>query len=372
MVDYEVRLYLNGNLLGDIRSFAEGLKWIRKRTKIGVDEIDFNVNDKVFNDWCVERNTDINTVLRPFALECRVLRNGVPVIGGFLATMPAYAPMGASATLALKFDGYLNLLNGVYINPIGTVTGRMGALVKRFIDLANTRSASGGKPYGFVANNIGSLAKVDHTFDNYKTVKEWICDRCDNTTGAGPFDVYFYADKRYDVKASNKFGDNITNYVINYPTILNGASAVSISADEVSGIATSIIGIGAGEVSSNKAKNTAIISKATDSEKVAKYGYYETLITDSSISKQSTLNQKIQTELYYDANPIWRPTINLVGNVIEPTPNADIKIWIGDVVTIKNDEDLTGMTNGKFKVNELAVTVSAANGETIAPVLERV
>lgn len=372
MVNYEVRLYLNGTLLGDVRSFAEGLKWVRRRTMVGADEIDFDVNDRVFSDWCEERNTDLNTVLRPFALECRVLRNGVEVIGGFLATMPAYAPMGASATLSLKFDGYLNLLNGVYIEPIGTVTGRMGALVKRFIDLANTRSEAGGKSYGFVANNIGTLANVDHTFDNYKTVKEWICDRCDNTTGAGPFDVYFYADKRYDVKASSKFGDNITSYVINYPTILNGASAIEISADEVDGIATSVIGIGAGEVSSNKAKNTAIISKAIDEEKVIKYGYYETLIQESSISVQKTLNQKVQTELYYDANPIWQPTIRLVGNVIEPTPNADIKIWIGDIITIKNEEDLTGMTNGKFKVNELAVTVSAANGEDVAPVLERV
>lgn len=372
MVNYEVRLYLNGSLLGDIRSFAEGLKWVRRRTKIGVDEIDFNVNDKIFANWCEERNTDINTVLRPFALECRVLRNGVAVVGGFLATMPAYAPMGDSATLSLKFDGYLNLLNGVYIEPIGTVTGRMGALVKRFIDLANTRSADGGKSYNLVANTIGTLANVDHTFDNYKTVKEWICDRCDNTTGAGPFDVYFYADKRYDVKASNKFGDNITNYVINYPTILNGASAVSIGADEISGIATSVIGIGAGEVSSDKAKNTAIISKATDETMVDKYGYYETLIQESSISKQSTLNQKVQTELYYSANPIWKPAIGLVGDVIEPTPNADVKIWIGDVITIKNDEDLTGMTNGKFKVNELAVAVSAANGEQITPILERV
>lgn len=372
MVNYEVRLYLNGSLLGDIRSFAVGLKWVRRRTKLGADEIDFSVNDKVFSNWCEERNTDLNTVLRPFALECRVLRNGVEVIGGFLATMPAYAPMGDSATLSLKFDGFLNLLNGVYISPIGTVTGRMGDLVKQFIDLANTRSGDAGKSYNFIANTIGTLAKIDHTFDNYKTVKDWICDRCNNTTGAGPFDVYFYADKRYDVKASNKFGDNITNYVINYPTILNGASAINISADEISGIATSVIGIGAGEVSSNKAKNTAIISKATNSEMVNKYGYYETLIQESSISKQSTLNQKVQTELYYDSNPIWKPTISLVGNIIEPTPNADIKIWIGDVVTIKNDEDLTGMTNGTFKVNELAVTVSAANGEQIAPILERV
>lgn len=372
MVNYEVRLYLNGVLIGDVRPIAVGLKWVRRRTKIGADEIDFTINDVLFNRWCEERNIDLNTMLRPFALECRVLRNGVEVIGGFLATMPAYSPKGDSADLDLKFDGYLNLLDGVYINPIGKVTGRMGALVKRYIDLANTRSAQGGKTYGLVSNTIGTLPVIDHTFDNYKTVKEWICDRCDNTTGAGPFDVYFYADKRYDVKASDKFGDNIKSYVINYPTILNGTSAVSISAAEVDGIATSIIGLGSGEVSSDPAKNTAIISRATDDDAVLKYGYFEKLIQESSISVQRTLNGKVQTELHNDANPIWQPTINLVGNVIEPTPNADIKIWIGDVVAIKNDEDITGMTNGKFKVNELAVSVSGANGEQVAPILERV
>ncbi len=372
MVDYEVRLYLDGVLIGDVRPLAVDLKWTRRRTKIGADEIDFTINDVLFSKWCEDRNIDLNTMLRPYALECRVLRNGVEVIGGFMATMPAYAPKGASADLSLRFDGYLNLLEGVHINPIGKVTGRMGALVKRYIDYANQRSEAGGKSYGLVSNIIGTLPVIDHTFDNYKTVKSWICDRCDNTTGAGPFDVYFYADKRYDVKASDKFGDNIKNYVINYPTILNGTSAVSISASEVDGIATSVIGLGSGEVSSVPAKNTAIISRAINDDAVKKYGYFEKLIQESSISVQKTLNEKVQTELYYDSNPIWHPTINLIGNVIEPTPNADIKIWIGDVVTIKNDEDITGMTNGKFKVNELAVAVSGANGEQIAPILERV
>lgn len=372
MVNYEVRLYLNGQLLGDVRRLCQGLKWVRRRTKLGTDEIDFTVNDVLFSQWCEERNIDLNDVLKPFALECRVVRDGVVVVGGFLATMPAYKPRQTSSDLDLRFDGFLNLLNGVYINPIGKVTGRMGALVKRFIDLANSRSATGGKSYGFVANYIGTLASVDHTFDNYKTVKEWICDRCDNTTGAGNFDVYFYADKRYDVKASNQFGDNITNYVINYPTILNGNSAISISADEISGIATSVIGLGAGEVSSDPAKNTAIVSKATNNAKVLEYGYYETLIQESSISVQKTLNSKVQTELYIDSNPIWKPEIEFVGDMIAPTPNGDVKLWVGDVVTIKNSKDLTGMTNGKFKVNELAVEVSAANGEKVSPILERV
>ena len=43
-----------------------------------------------------------------------------------------------------------------------------------------------------------------------------------------------------------------------------------------------------------------------------------------------------------------------------------------DIITIENTEDLTGMTNGKFRVNELEVDISANGAETIVPVLERV
>ena len=104
--NYEVRLYLNGNLIGDVRPLAQNLQWTRRRTKVGADAIDFVLNDKLFNQWCEARNTSINELLKPLALECRVVRNGVELLGGFLATMPAYQPLQTSANLNMHFDGY--------------------------------------------------------------------------------------------------------------------------------------------------------------------------------------------------------------------------------------------------------------------------
>ena len=192
-VKYRLNLYLNGTLIGDVRPIAEKLTWARRRTKRGADSIDFTLNDRLFSDWCVKHHTDLPTMLKPYALECRVVRNEVELVGGFLATMPAYRPRKASADLSMHFDGYLNLLAGVYIYrdntklPYGTVTGRMGALIQNFITIANNRSAAAGKGFGLVANTVDTMASVTNTFDNYKTVKEFICDRCDNTEGAGPF-----------------------------------------------------------------------------------------------------------------------------------------------------------------------------------------
>lgn len=368
---YEVNLYIDGTLIGDCRSLAQNLKWVRRRTKVGADEIDFTLNDVLFNEWCKQRNTDINTMLRPIALECRILRNGIELVGGFLATMPAYSPNGTSANLALKFDGYLNLLGGVYIRPIGTVTGHMQSLVQRFIGEADTRASNNGKAYGFTAGNLEQLAEVEHTFDNYKSTKEFICDRSDNITGAGPFDVYFHADKTYDIASSDNFGDVITDWVARYPASNNSTSATSISASEVSGFASAVIGIGSGEVSSNASENTAITSEQVYSPAVLDYGYYETIMQDSSVSKQSTLDNNVATTLSNTSTIIWEPEITLNGRTVEPKPSGTNKIWIGDTITIENSEDLTGMTNGRFRVNELEVSVSATGAENIKPILER-
>lgn len=375
---YEVKLYVDGILIGDVRELAQNLAWARRRTKIGVDEIDFTLNDVLFAKWCGERGTDINTVLRPYALECRIVRDGIEVVGGFLATMPGYSPRGTSADLSLRFDGFLNLLAGVYIYnsatnlPLGTVTGQMGTLVQNYITMANTRSAAAGKGFGLSANNISAMASVTHTFDNYKSVKDFICDRCDNTEGAGPFDVYFYADKKYDVVKDSEFGDIINDWVANYPAGINSVSLASISASEVGGFASSVIAIGAGEISSNVEENTAIVAFDQDDSATVDYGYAEVLIQESSIVRQATLAQKAATELFIDSNPVWQPSVTMNGQWVAPRPSGRGKIWIGDTITIDNREDLTGMTSGTFRVNELRVEVSAAGSENITPTLERV
>lgn len=369
---YEVRLYIDGTLIGNVRELAQNLQWIRRRTKVGADEIDFTLNDVLFARWCEARGTDIATMLRPLALECRIFRNNIPIVGGYLATMPGYSPNGTSANLAMKFDGFLNLLDGVYIRPIGVVTGRMGDLVERFIIEADTRAQNAGKAYGFTSGIISSMPSVQHTFDNYKSTKEWLCDRCDNIEGAGEFDVYFHEDKTYDVLSDEEFGDIITDWIAVYPTRLNVASATSITAAEVSGFASAVIGIGSGEISSEEDENTAITSFASDSNIIEKYGYFETIMQESDISAQSTLDQKTATTLSNTSNIKWQPQITLSGTWVSPIPSGNNKIWIGDTITVKNTEDLTGMTNGRFRVNELSVTVSASGGEEIKPVLERV
>lgn len=368
---YIIELRLNGVLIGNIQPLAENLQWTRRRTMAGVDSIDFTLNDVLFADWCERRGTTIQEMLKPMALDCRIIRNGEPVIGGFLATMPAYSPRGTSADLALKFDGYTNLLAGVNMYPIGTQSGEAGSVFASWIQLADSRAEAAGKAFDFIAGDISVFPIIQQTFDNYKTIKDAIADRADNLTGAGQFDLYWDADRTYNIIKDSEFGEEITSYSIIYP-MAGTVGALSISANEIDGFASSIIAIGAGEISSDATKNTAITYTSTDYDAVAEYGYSETMYQESSISQLSSLERNANARLVDASNGRWEPQITLSGREVAPSPVGDRRIWIGDTVRIQNNEDMTGQTSGWFRVQELQVAVSAAGGEVITPVLKRV
>lgn len=366
---YKIELRLDGQFIGDVRRIATDLNWTRRRTAFGVDEISFNLNDRIFAEWCQARSTTISEVLRPYALDCRIVRDGEAVVGGYLATMPSYSPNAASASLSLNFDGYLNLLNGVYIRPTATATMTADQFVKKWIDDAEARATQAGKAFGFEFKSATTLASIERTFDNYKTVKEAIADLCDNVEGAGQFDIIFNPDRSYYI--TNQLGRNITGWSIHYPAERNNPSAVEISAEEVQGFASYVIALGAGEVSSNPDESTVITSEVTDQTAVTTYGYCEALNQYSSISNQTTLNSKAATDLHNASNVAWQPSITLSGAQVAPSPNGDPGLWLGDYVYVVNQADWSGTMSGRFRVNELAVAVGATNAEIITPTIER-
>lgn len=367
--NYKIELRLNNALIGDIRPIAQNLTWRRCRTATGVDEIDFTLNDQEFAQWCEERGTTINQMLTPYALDARVIRNGVAVAGGFLATMPAYQPQNASANLQMKFDGYLNLLAGVYIRPTPLQTANADQMVVGWITDAETRATNAGKPFGITQGSIQTLASIQRTFDNYKSVKEAITDLVDNVDGAGPFDVIFNPDRSYDI--TNQLGRNITAWELTYPAQLAGQGVATINAQEVQGFASHIIALGAGETSSDSSKSTVITAEYSDEDAIAQYGYVEQLVQYSSISRQTTLNSHALADLNNAANVRWQPQITLLGRQTPPDYTDDYGLWIGDHIWLTNNADLTGQTSGKFRINQISVAVSAQGGEIVTPELER-
>lgn len=366
---YQIILKLNGQEIGDVRPIAENLTWSRFRTNYGIDAVEFTLNDHLLANWCSDRQIQVKDLIKPIALEATVIRNGEPVAGGFLATMPAYQPNQASANLQMRFDGYMNLLAGVILAPAALTTKRADQFVTGWITEANTRSTNAGKGYGFTQGSIEALGSVQRTYDNYKTIKEAILQMADNVEGAGQFDVIFNPDKSYDI--TSQLGRNITDWGLYYPPRDGGQSAATISAPEIQGFASSILTLGSGEVSSDPAKSTVITKQTTDATAVAEYGYFEAMTQYSSVSRQATLDQHNATDLANATKIQWQPAITLLGIQTPPSPTEAFGLWIGDTVNLTNTADVTGMTSGKFRINALRADVSANGGEIITPEMER-
>lgn len=256
--------------------------------------------------------------------------------------------------------------------PIGTQSGEAGSVFASWIQVAESRAEAAGKGFDIMAGEVSIFNSIQQTFDNYKTIKDAIADRADNITGAGPFDLYWDADRTYNIIRDDEFGKIIEDYTIKYP-MAGRVGAVSISANEVDGFASSIIAVGAGEISSDATKDTAIVYMNTDSDFVQEYGYAEMMYQDSSISVQATLERNAEARLTNAQEARWEPQITLTGRQVIPAPtDAPERLWIGDTVRIQNDEDLTGQTSGFFRVQELSVARSDSGGEVITPVLKRI
>ena len=367
---YQIQLRLNGTPIGDVRELAENLRWTRNRTNYGIDAIEFSLNDQLFAKWCESYGTTIKAMLKPIALEARVIRNGEEIAGGFLASLPAYQPNQASASLQMRFDGYMNLLAGIILPPTALTAKRANNFITDWIDIANARSTAAGKGFGFVAQSVQSLGTIQRTYDNYKSVKEAILEMTDNVDGAGQFDVIFNPDKSYYI--TNSLGRTITDWQLYYPPRDGGQSIATISAPEVQGFASHVITLGAGETSSNPDQSTVITASSTDASAVAEFGYFETMTQYSSVSRQATLNSHNATDLYNATNLQWNPQITLFGRQTPPSPTADFGLWIGDQIYLENTADPTGMTTGWFEIEAIEVSVSATGAETVKPRLERV
>lgn len=382
--EYLVELRLDGVLIGDVRSMAENLTWSKKRTRVGVDSITFTLNDFLFSQWCENRGYKLADVLKPLALDCRVIRNGIPLVGGYLATMPAYEPSGNSANLNLQFDGYLNYLANVYLAPRPTEEMQLSLMINYWVNEANSRSAAAGKTFGLEWVDGDNLGKVTQSYEDYKSIKDYITNRCDNVSGAGEFEMYFNAARGYQIIKDSNFGkDESKNYVIEYPAQINTISATSLKASEVSGFASCVIGVGNGDTGTNESgSEAALISEQLNREAVKEYGYAETILSESSISVQATLDANVEAELAARSDMSWQPEIVLSGRTVNPEPwvglhgnnytNSPNRIWIGDTIGLQNNEDRTGMTSGLFRVNSLEVQVDATGAETITPTVSRV
>lgn len=357
--EYEIELRYDGNLVGNIFPITTSRSW-RKR-KNGVDEINFSVSLKKMVQWCEERNTTLRELVTPMKLDARIVRNGVPLLGGFLYEVPGYTQSVENVDTEINFifDGYLNLCAGLYNRPTTTYSARpISRYLKQELQNALNRASSAGYNFGITMGTIEEWTPNDqNTYDSYKTIKDILIEQTDNTEGAGTFDVDFGYDRTFNIY--HEMGNDRTDTVIYYPSRPGVLNALSVSYDSWGDFASHVIGVGAGNGVGDG--GAALVRSVTSQSAIQEYGYYETMFQDSSISNATTLTNKLSGILASTTHPTLIPKITIVGNSID----IGTTFWIGDVFTFRNDEDPFLETDAPLRIIELSCEIGDANEESL-------
>ena len=355
-----IELRYNGQLLGNIAPITTSRGWTK--TKNGVDAVSFTVSLKAFSNWCVERNTTMAEIVKPLKLDARVVRNGVPLLGGVLLEVPSYSLSNSNSnvdtTMDFTFDGYLNLTAGLRIRPTKKYKERLNSYLVKILNDGLTRARNAGGDLGITVGTCDQLAQDQNTYDSYKTIKDALTEQTDNTTGAGTFDIDFDYDRTFRIY--KEMGEDRSDTVINFPSKKGALNALEVSYDAWSGIATHWIGVGAGNgVGAGGAAITTETTSAQDAPGIREFGYYEEVFQDSSISVLNTLKNKVSGELKKSTMPTQNPTITLNSN------NLDFKtsFWIGDRFTFENASEELLTTSGVYRVLEIDCDIDDTGAE---------
>lgn len=354
----EIQIRYAGTLIGDICPITTSRGWTK--TLNGVDSIEFSVSLQEFANWCVERGTTMQQIIKPLKLDARVVRDGVPLLGGVLLEVPSYSLTNEDldTVINFSFDGYLNLTAGLRIRPTVQYNERLDSYLVKILNAGLTRATNAGAPTGITIGTCSQLGVDQNTYDSYKSVKDALTEQTDNTTGAGRFDIDF--DYKREFRIYKEMGEDRTDTVIHFPSVKNGLNATQVSYDAWSGIATHWIGVGAGNgVGAGGAALTTETTSSQDSAGLTEFGYYEDVFQDSSISILNTLKNKLSGQLAKSTKPTQVPSISLNSNALE----FGKTFWIGDRFTFSNTSNGLLSSSGTYRVLEIAVKIDDVGSE---------
>lgn len=396
---YRLELFFDHKYVGEIRHLAENLTYTISSSRFGVDAITFSIDLNAFSAYLegyegMSGGEALRSILKPVCLECVVLRNNEALVGGVMIQMPTISFSNDSATLEMVFDGYANLLDGVFISPAATQTATANVFIQNWMTEANNRSYNfiPWEYHGFLfdydsASSI-NLPTIQRTYDTYKSVKELIFEMCDNTEGAGEFDVIFKPLLGYyeypETPAGHGFYASRPQYIIQndttitgqtnlfYPSGVGGSGILSINIEQADDFGLVAYLLGNGDTSSDPNLNTVLTSiyPSTRPQTSEYPGYRERMWQFSSITNQATLDGRAQALQKKSSSIQWQPTLTLAGNHTPPSPTASDGIWIRRRIKIETSKDPLNIFARTAIVRELEVEVSSTNSELVKPLLE--
>ena len=362
---YEVRLYRDRDYLGDLGKLARDLTWtVNRNPQIGYNTLSFKVDQIAFDNWCKSTGVETEDVIRPINTDCQIWVRNTPmaepvcVANGYLYAMPTGVANGDAMDYQFEFKDQFLKLQGASKIPNGTTYNQWYGddLISDLIIKAQTRQ---DVSYGFTRGTTTRLPKIDRTYTDWKPVSEAIAEMCDNSTGAGQFDVWI--DQNYKWNIAQPRGKD-SGLVFTYPydptlTMIPMASAPTY--EQAPELATAILAVGSGQ------GDAAVSVLVKDDDAIERYGYIEQYKQYSSIEQASTLQQKALADLDNAIYPDPAPTISVNGVFI----NWE-NFGVGDRIDYVNNAAVNYGLSGHVRVATITVNCDGNRNESVQLVTE--
>ncbi|QHJ77135.1 MAG: hypothetical protein [Bacteriophage sp.] len=289
------------------------------------------------------------------------------VFGGVLDAFPQIQTSSLDADITLTFQSWLGLMAGMEVMPPQSLTGPLDQILVTKVQQAVEASAVAAMPYPVsIGTHIEQLAAVTWTVDNVMTLKDFLVQRTDNSTGAGPFDINFTPDGQFEVW--QHYGVD-TSDSITYTAGDDKANVESVDYPAWDGYNTDVIMSGAGN--GYGVEGSTITAHASSADSRRRHMYHAAIAQDSSISTQDVLNRAATQQLKYAESPAAIPEITINATrlglkVCEHGLGGDL--WLGDTISMIMTGIYAGMPSPddhKLRVNQLDITLEPTNNVTV-------
>ena len=357
---YEIRLYRNRDLIGNLGKIARELTWtVNRNPQIGYNSLSFKVDQRAFDRWCQSHGIETSDIITPINTDCEVwVRNDpqaepVCVAWGYLYAYPTLVANTDALDYQFTFkDQFLKLQGADVISNGTTYSQQYADDIEADLMLKGQQRQNAN--YGFTRGNTDRLARIDRTYNDWKPVSEAMAEMCDNSTGAGQFDIWIDQDYRLNIKKPRGQDSGLV-FVYPYTT---ASAQIPMSAiptyDQAPELATAILAVGSGQ------GDAAVSVLVKDDEAIAKYGYIEQYKQYSSIEQASTLQQKALADLQNAVYPDPAPTISVNGVFI----NWE-NFYVGDRIDYVNNTAVNYGLAGHVRVKTIAVNCDGNRNESV-------
>lgn len=335
---YELELWINDVLVGDISKLAQNRSFTVKRNDR--EELSFTLDVKAFEAYCATLGSEPVEVLEAYVTDVRVKRNGAYLFGVQVVDMQYTFEQGG-ARVDIKCTGFLDLMMDRYVTVSYEQVDAAG-IARELI--AETQAIMGD--FGIVngiSQDAGVVRDRDYIDQNVK-------DAIINLTNLsdGNFDFKFNADRSFDTYTVQ--GGIRNDIKFTYPYNVKSLTVPRTALNLYNYIIA--LGSGFGE--------ETLRAEAGDTASRLNYGTRQKILSYNSIISQDVLNQQAVSDVLLRKDILMLPKLKVSGEFCDLNT-----LWVGDIIPVQLQNFASPPLDGLFKIEQITCSLDENDGEDI-------